>query len=113
MINQKEIVNRVYEDKVPVAFEYVVENVDGPKGEKQRLRVWFEKLSDDKSDRAYKVFTIIGMSVYEYPFTMPKQNMPIEMVVAYGLNVLKYLLQDEANYKEMLSFTIGEVTKDM
>ena len=118
MISPKDVVNRTYDGKVLVAFEYVVKNIDGPNGEAQSLRVWFDKVQmpgqEISEGKVYRVFTIIGNNeVYEQVFEMPKYNMAIEMIVAYGLNTLKLILQSEVSYKSMLDFTIGEVIKDM
>lgn len=117
-INLKEIENRKYNDNIPVSFEYTVKGLDGPHGETQEMRVWFEKVNTeayglDVTKPAYKVFTIIDSVVYEKIFAMPKTGMSLELVVATGLNLLRFTFQEEAAYKEMLSYTIADITKDM
>lgn len=118
MISLREIENRKYDGKEPASFEYTVKGLDGPHGETQEMRVWFEKVNPEVYDLepsrpAYKVFTFIDSAVYEKVFQMPKSNMNLEMVVATGLNLLRFTFQEEAAYKEMLSYTIADITKDM
>jgi hypothetical protein len=115
MINLKDIVNRVYENKIPVAFEVNIP-IEGTHGEPTFQRVWFEKLSvnneeDYMSKLTYKVFTIIGNQVYELPYLVPRQNLPLETVVTIGLNQLQALIQDEAIYKQVLASYISQVTE--
>lgn len=120
MINPKEIIGRRYEQdgKEPVNFEYIIKGLDGPHGETQELRVWFEKVNPEKygmmtNNPTYKIFTFIDSVVYEKIYQMPKSNMPLEMVVATGLNLLRFTFLEEVKYKEMLSYTIADITKDM
>lgn len=120
MVKMKEIINRKIdsETKETVAFEYVLKGLEGPYGEEQELRVWFEKLKPEKyalqvNKPVYRVFTIIGDELYDKNFTMPKQGMGLDMVVATGLTVLRLMLQDEIAYKEMISYTMADITKDM
>lgn len=119
-ISLKEIVNRQYNDtiKEPMSFEYIIKGLEGPHGEKEELRVWFERVFAedyglDVTKPVYRVFTIIKNVVYEGIFQMPKSGMTLEMVVATGLNHLHFIFQQEASYKEMLSYTIANITKDI
>ena len=48
MLNLKDIVNRVYENNVPVAFEVNIP-IEGPHGEPANQRVWYEKLPVDEA----------------------------------------------------------------
>lgn len=114
MLNLKDIVNRVYENNVPVAFEVNIP-IEGPHGEPANQRVWYEKLPVDEATNprglAYKIFTFIGNQVYELPYMVPRQNLPLETVATIGLNQLQLLIQDEAFYKQMLVSYIGSVTE--
>lgn len=117
-ISLKEIENRKYDGNVPVRFEYTVKGLDGPHGETQEMRIWFESVNPLAygllvGKPAYKVFTIIDSVVYEKIFQMPKSEMSLEMVVATGLNLLRVTFQEEAAYKEMVNYTIAEIIKDM
>lgn len=120
MINQKEIINRKYDEetKETISFEYVLKGLDGPHGETQELRVWFERLNNreyglDPIKPAYKVFTIINSVVYENVFAMPKSNMGLDMVIATGLTTLRMQILEEIRYKETLTYTMYDVVKDM
>lgn len=119
MINLKEIVNRIYNSsKEPIGFEYVIKDLQGPHGETQELRVWFERVNPemyglDEKKPAYRVYTIIDSVVYEKIYQMPKRGMNLELVVANGLNILRVTLQEEVAYKEMLNYTIADIVKGM
>lgn len=114
MLNLKDIVNRVYENNIPVAFEINIP-IEGPHGEPTNQRVWFEKLPVNETENPrglmYKVFTFIGNQVYELPYLVPRQNLPLETVATIGLSQLQLLIQDEAFYKQMLVSYISEVTE--
>lgn len=118
MINLNEITNRKYEGKEPISFEYVLKNLDGQNGTPQELRIWFEKVNPieyniPNNPPTYRVFTIINSVVYEKIFAMPKRNMELIMVVATGLNLLRLTIQEEIAYKEMVSYSIADIIKDM
>lgn len=116
-IKPSEIINRKYEENYPVQFEYVIKDLDGPNGETQELRVFFEKVSQsyDMSGEipTYKVYTVLNDKVYFNVYQMPKRNMSLEMIVATGLNVLRFMFLEEANQKEVLGYTIADITKGM
>lgn len=120
MINIKEIVNRKcdVETKETIAFEYILKGLEGPHGETQELRIWFERVKPEDygmitNHPTYKVFTIIDSVVYEKIYGMPKSGMSLMMVAATGLNLLRSSIQEELAYKEMLGYTILDVIKDM
>lgn len=118
MINREQIINRKYIDKEPVAFEYVLEGLQGPHGELQNLRVWFEKVKPemyglDESKPVYEVYTFIGDNIYKYIYQMMKSGMPLEMVVATGLATMQAAIKEEVQYKSLLDFLIGDLIKDM
>lgn len=118
MIGLKDIVNRVYENNEAVKFEYEVCGLSGHHGEKQSLRVWFEKVDPLAyglfvGKPVYKMFTFIDGMVYEKVYQMPKAGMNLEMVVATGLNLLVLMFREEIAYKEMISYTISDIVKDM
>lgn len=117
-INRKEIENKKYNGMNLLSFEYTVKDLQGPHGESQEMRVWFEKVNPADygmmtNSPVYKIFTIINDIVYQKVFAMPKAGMPLEMVVATGLNMLRLVFQEEAAYKEMLNYTIADIIKDM
>ena len=120
MISLKEIENRKYNDttKEPIYFEYTIKGLQGSQGEEEELRVWFERVQPEvygiqTNFPTYKIFTIIRGTVCEQIYSMPKKGMTLEMVVATGLNLLRMVFQEEASYKEMLSYTISDIVKDM
>lgn len=115
----KDIINRKYDsNRYPVVFEYVIQNLQGPHGETQEMRVWFEKVKPevyglDINRPTYEVYTFIDDTVYRKIYQMPKSGMPLNLIVATGLNILRFTFQEQAAYREMLSYTIADITKDM
>ena len=119
-INIKDIINRKYSEtlKALISFEYVIKDLEGPHGEPQELRVWFERVKPedyglDENKPAYEIYTIVNDVVYRKVFGMPKSGMSLEMVVASGLVLLGTIFKEEAAQKEMLSYTIADIVKDM
>lgn len=121
-IKLNEIENRKYIGRELINFEYVIKDLQGPHGETQELRIWFEKISSELAERvyglnpdkpAYDMYTIVDDKIYRKIFGMPKNGMPLEMVVASGLVLLGTMFKEEAANREMLSFTIADIVKDM
>lgn len=118
MVDRKLIENRKYEDKEPVAFEYTIFGLQGPNGEQQSLRVWYEKVEAENvgmitNNPVYKVFTFIGTEVYQQIYQLPTMNMTLEQIVAFGLIMIQARLKEEVQYKSLLDFLIGDIVKDV
>lgn len=117
-IEIKEIVNRKYDGKQLVAFEYVVKNLQGHNGEPEELRIWFEKREPLEAcmltnNPVYEIYTIINDVVYRIYFVIPNTNMKLELIAATGLNMLKQKILEEISQKETICYSISDIIKDM
>lgn len=118
MIEMKELVNRRYLGTDLIQFEYVVEKLPGPQGTETSQRIWFERINPQdymiaSNGPAYIAKTILGNHVYQTVFGTPKPGMPITLVAAMGLNYLKEEILNEINFKEVLCYTISDITRNM
>lgn len=109
-IIQSELINRKNDKETnqPISFEYdlLVENETGNKTE---LPFRFNRLGD----KTWLVEMVFGIQVYKVMFDVPKVNMDLVMVAAFGLRNIQYELQKEIQQKSIIDFTIGDETKDM
>lgn len=109
-ILQSELINRKNDKETnqPIAFEYdlLVENETGNKTE---LPFRFNRLGD----KTWLVEMVFGIQVYKIMFDVPKVNMDLVMVAAFGLRNIQYELRQEIEKKSIIDFTIGDMTKDM
>lgn len=109
-IIQPELINRKNDKETnqPISFEYdlLVENETGNKTE---LPFRFNRLGD----KTWLVEMVFGIQVYKVMFDVPKVNMDLVMVAAFGLRNIQYELRQEIEKKSIIDFTIGDETKDM
>lgn len=109
-IIQSELINRKNDKETnqPISFEYdlLVENETGNKTE---LPFRFNRLGD----KTWLVEMVFGIQVYKVMFDVPKVNMDLVMVAAFGLRNIQYEIRQEIEKKSIIDFTIGDMTKDM
>lgn len=109
-IIQPELINRKCdkETKQSISFEYdlLVENETGNKTE---LPFRFNRLGE----KTWSVEMVFGLQVYKIAFDVPKVNMDLVMVAAFGLRNIQYEIRQEIEKKSIIDFTIGDETKDM
>lgn len=108
-IKQNEIINRIYVEKQPIAFEYILKDVVGIDGKETEVRFWFEKLNE-LGPTAYKVTSIIFGQLYVLPYNVPKLNMDLTEIVGIGLYNIGRMLADEAFIKQSLYTNIFYTT---
>lgn len=51
--------------------------------------------------------------VYRFDYSMPKENLPLELIAATGLKFFQLYLKREMDEKMSLSFAIADVTEGM
>ena len=109
-ILQSELINRKNDKETnqPISFEYdlLVENETGNKTE---LPFRFNRLGE----KTWLVELVVGMQVYKVMYDVPKVNMDLTMVAAFGLRNIQYEIRQEVEKKSIIDFTIGDETKDM
>lgn len=111
MITLKDLVNRVYSDKICIRFEYNIP-IEGKYlvirfgRNPERIAEWnMQVVLDRTRDK--------DSEVYNFGYVMPKDDLPLELIAATGLKFLQLYLKEEVQGKSNLEFTIGEIIKGM
>lgn len=115
-IKMKELINKSNdtESKECICFEYHLE-VENEQGLPAFVKFYFERIAE----RSWKVKFISEVQkineckAYSYMFDVPTKSMSLEMIAAFGLRTIQYVLKEELNYKSMIDFCIGDVVRDM
>ena len=109
-IIQSELINRKNDKETnqPIAFEYDLP-VEDETGNITELPFRFNRLGE----RTWSVEMVFGMQVYKVMYDVPKVNMDLVMVAAFGLRNIQYEIRQEIEKKSIIDFTIGDETKEM
>lgn len=108
MINDKDIKLREMKDKECIAFVY---DLFFGNEKKNCIRCFFHKVKD----RIWQIeawdYSTANKSdvIYRWGYEMPKNNMPLVMICAFGLMRLQLQMKEEVQMKSELDFTIGEM----
>lgn len=106
MITAKDVILREYKDKECVAFAILL------KTDKKHFAARYEKI-DDKTWGF--MITLVDYAkyaapqVYAFKYSVPKNNMPLEMIAAIGLSYWQDGVMEEVQLKNELVFKIGEM----
>lgn len=117
MITLKELVNRQYIEKVPVSFDYLLNNDEPQAFGSDKLRFHFERLN--LTGNTWRVSLVMQPTdnserrLFEQVYEPPKSNLPLEMVAASGLIMIKYQMAELAQSCSLLDFLLGETIKGM
>lgn len=136
MITLKELINREYIGKNCVSFDYMLQV---RRGHFRPLRCMFNRasvqgLTDDQEvdenteprevseDEATRTW-LLSVSIpradhadshnYYIGYTMPKSDLPLELICATGLAYLQREFQREVQYKSLADFEIGQLIAGM
>lgn len=109
-ILNSELVNRKNdpETKVCLHFEYDL-SIDNGDNTFMVLTFRFNRTGD----KTWMVELVIGYQVYKVEFDVPKNNMDLTMVAAFGLRHIQYQIEQEVQSKSIIDFSIGDTIKDM
>lgn len=106
MITAKDIVLREYKDKECIAFTVLI------KLDEKHFAVRYENIYDNTwgfittlTDYAKHA----APQVYAFKYTVPKSNMPLEMIAAIGLSYWQDSVMEEVQLKNELAFKINEM----
>ena len=108
-ILQSELINKKHdkESKTCIGFEYELLVDDG--NSKTIFPVRFTKVGD----KTWTVEMVFEHYAYRIMFDVPKNNMDLVMIAAFGLRNLQYVIRQEVERKSIIDFTIGDETKEM
>lgn len=117
MIKLKELTNRRYEDKKPIAFDY---RLEVGKDELQRpVTTLFQFQRLDPENNTWMLKTQFGRTAqadtqcYYIGIEVPKNDVPLELICAIGLHYFRQVLQSEIQLRSNIDFSIGEAIEGM
>ena len=111
MVLLKELKNRVYEEKMCVAFDYQVKDAEdkvlvNAHYEKKAPAEWWMRIIFPRTRDA-------DSQVYNFGYTLPREDMGLAIISAIGLKYFQLYLKQEIQDKSMIDFTIGDLVKDV
>lgn len=112
MLELKDLYNRVYIGKICSEFSYILKDDKGkPKFKANFVRgqqenEWQMSIVLDRTRDA-------DSQVYTFGYTVPKSNLPLELIAAIGLKYFQLYLKEEIQTKSEYDFILGDILKDM
>lgn len=109
MISLKDLQNRVYSGKNCTRFEYEFKVDDQGK----TVRAVFEKLAEYTN--TWKMRIILDRTrdkdseVYNFTYTLPREDVKLELVAAIGLRYFQLYIKEEVQMKSNMDFALGEL----
>lgn len=117
MIKSNELVNRKYDGKNPVGFDYWLDIGTDEKVQPIRICVTFIQMQDIKTSWLLKTqFERTGIAdtqCYYINYDMPREHLPLELICATGLRYLMMQMQDEIQTRSNVIFAISTTTEGM
>lgn len=110
MIRLKDLQNRVYSGKNCVRFEYELDV-----SKEKTVCAVFNKTSE--SINMWKMSIVFDRTrdkdseVYNFMYTLPKENVTLELVAAVGLRYFQLHLKEEIQMKSDMDFLIGKIVE--
>lgn len=108
MIKAKDVILREYKDKECVAFAILL------KTDEKRFAARYEKIEDKTWGFIITLVDLVKYAApqaYAFKYSVPKSNMPLEMIAAIGLSYWQNALLEEMQLKNELAFEIGELVE--
>ena len=108
MIRLKDLQNRCYSGKNCIRFEYEL-NVD----QNMTVRARFSKTSG--YDNTWTMNVVLDRTrdkdseVYNFMYTLPKDNAPLELIAAIGLKYFQLHIKEEVQMKSNMDFVLGDI----
>lgn len=112
-IEEKDLKQREYEDKECVAFVYDI--VFGENEESRILRCFYHRVKEKIWQLEVWDYCTANKSdvIYRWVYDMPKNNMSLKMICAFGLTRLQLQMKEEVQMKSEIDFTLSELLKDI
>lgn len=113
MIKLKDLNNRDYDGRKCISFEYVL------KDEKENKLLVARFSNEDTSGKVWRMNVIFDRNrdadsqVYNFGYSMPKDNLPLELIAATGLKYFQLYLQQEIQQKSGIEFSLGSLLEGM
>lgn len=112
MIRFKDLQNKVYSGKACVQCEYGI-LVD----ENKYVYAKFSRQLDKPTE--WNMQIVLGRTrdkdseVYNFGYIMPKDNLPLELIIATGLKYFQLHIKEEIQLKSNLDFQLGNILMGM
>lgn len=119
MLKLKELVNRVYDGKDCVRFEYEVLDVDRTATDPKRncFVARYQKSKEDSKQWRMQVVLPrdrdCDSQVYTFDYVLPKEGMELVLIAAIGLKYFQMRIKEEIQQKSDWDFVLGALLKDM
>lgn len=113
MIKLKDLNNRNYSGRKCISFEYVLNDEKANKllvarfsaqdnvGKTWNMNIVFDRNRDADSQ------------VYNFGYSMPKDDLPLELIAATGLKYFQLYVQQEVQQKSSIEFSLGNLLEGM
>lgn len=108
MLTVKDIQNRVYSGKSCIGFDYVLQMEDANDIEFHFRRslenalVWQIQVVIDRATME------CNDDVYRLAYVLPKEGIPLEMILAIGLRYIQLIVKEEVQKKSNIDFELGD-----
>lgn len=108
MIRLKDLQNRVYSGKCCMRFEYEFDV-----SKEKTVCATFKRISEDTN--MWKMSILLDRTrdkdseVYNFMYSLPKENVTLELVAAVGLRYFQLHIKEEVQMKSDMDFLIGKI----
>lgn len=117
MIKLKDLVNRVYDGKDCIRFEYEVIDTEASRNTSSCFiaRYW----RDPVVPVQWNMQVVIpgnrdcDCQVYTFNYVLPREGMNLDLIAAIGLRYFQLRLKEDIQNKTAWDFALGEVLHDM
>ena len=114
MITSKDLVNRIYEKRRCIGFDYYL-HYDN---EKRPLELRYRLINDMSGTSAWYVILVLDVDlsepkVYNVRYEMPNNNPTLPLVAATGMHHLKLAITEEIQTKIHIDFALGDAISNM
>lgn len=117
MIKLKDLINRQYKEKQPLAFDYELDL--GKDDQAQPMVMQFHFTRSGTEDKVWMMevklprTAVADSQCYYIGYEMPRSGLPLELICATGLRYFKLQMQQEVQLRTNIDFSIGSVTEGM
>lgn len=119
MIKLKELVNRIYDGKDCVRFEYEVQDADRAKDDPKKSCFVARYERSKKDSKEWKMQIVLprdrdsDSQVYTFNYVLPKDGMELALIAAIGLKYYQLYLKEEIQLKQGFDFILGDLLEGM
>lgn len=119
MLKLKELVNRIYDGKECIRFDYEVLDVSREATDPKRncFVARFQRSKEDNKQWRMQVLLPrdrdCDSQVYTFDYVLPREGIELQLVAAIGLRYFQLYLKGEIQRKSDWDFVLGNLLKDI